>query len=106
MRELENVIERASILAGPRKVIGPEVLTTLAGGIEKTDRVQVAAPPQTGEEGAITIPDEGVDLEELEKQHILGAIKRAGGNKTEAARLLHMTRRRLYSRMAHHNIDY
>ena len=106
VRELENVIERASILAGPRKVIGPEVLTTLAGRIEKTDRAQVAAPPQTDEEGAITIPDEGVDLEELEKQHILGAIKRAGGNKTEAAHLLHMTRRRLYSRMAHHNIDY
>ncbi|MFC1629389.1 helix-turn-helix domain-containing protein [Gemmatimonadota bacterium] len=30
----------------------------------------------------------------------------SGGNKSEAARLLHMSRRRLYSRMQHHDIEY
>jgi len=98
VRELENVIERACILAGPRGAITTQFLSNLVDRIGKTELASG--------ETAIIIPDGGVDMEELEKQHILGALEKASGNKTEAARLLHMTRRRLYSRMAHHDIDY
>ena len=35
---------------------------------------------------------------------ILSALEQADGNKTEAARLLKITRRRLYSRMKVHGI--
>jgi two-component system NtrC family response regulator len=106
VRELENVIERASILAGSREEINARLLSSLsnaaalAGGEDATEA--------TGRPGRdlVTIPDEGVNLEELERNYIIQAIDKAGGNKTKAARLLHMTRRRLYSRMAHHDIDY
>lgn len=46
----------------------------------------------------------GSGLESAEKQMILDALKKAGGNKTEAAKLLKITRRRLYSRMKFHDI--
>lgn len=95
VRELENVIERATILAGEGKEIDSELFAYLRAG-----------SGLTGEDVRITIPDDGVDIEDLEKQHILEALKKAGGNKSEAARLLYMTRRRLYSRMTHHGIDY
>jgi DNA-binding NtrC family response regulator len=47
----------------------------------------------------------GKSLGEAEKQQILDALKRAEGSKTEAARLLGITRRRLYSRMKIHGIN-
>jgi transcriptional regulator with GAF, ATPase, and Fis domain len=39
-------------------------------------------------ESGITIPDEGISLEKLERQLIIQALEKAGGNKTLAARLL------------------
>jgi DNA-binding NtrC family response regulator len=41
----------------------------------------------------------GFDLDSFERDLILAAIDRAGGNKASAARLLGITRRRLYSRL-------
>jgi len=95
VRELENVIERASILAGS----GEEITTAFIAHLQATPALSEDAP-------GVTIPEGGVDIEDLEKQHILEALRQAGGNKSEAARLLHMTRRRLYSRMQHHDIEY
>ena len=43
-------------------------------------------------------------LEEAEKEMILNALEISKGNKTEAAKSLKITRRRLYSRMKYHNI--
>ncbi len=100
VRELENVIERATILAGP------------GGRITAEDLSWLAAPEPAGSGGPerdpqrVVIPAGGVNLEELEKGHLLEALRRTGGNKTEAARLLHMSRRRLYSRLDHHGITY
>ncbi|MFO7767507.1 MAG: sigma-54 dependent transcriptional regulator [bacterium] len=100
VRELENIIERALILAGPGNEVLPEHLSTLEG------RGMRPMPGQEEEGPPVHIPEEGVDLEEVEKRHILEALRKADGNKSEAARLLHITRRRLYSRMKHHDIDY
>jgi len=106
VRELENVIERACILAGPRGAITTQFLSNLVDRMEKTKLASGEAEPGGSGGTAIIIPEAGVDMEELEKQHILSALEKSGGNKTEAARLLYMTRRRLYSRMTHHDIDY
>jgi DNA-binding NtrC family response regulator len=43
---------------------------------------------------------EGFELDAFESQLIYGAIEKAGGNKPPAARLLGITRRRLYSMLA------
>ena len=102
VRELENVLERAGILAGPGREIGAVDLDWLMS----PPAADHGAIPGSARGGRIQIPEEGVDLEALEKEHILEALRTAGGNKTEAARLLHMSRRRLYSRLDHHGIAY
>ncbi len=85
VRELENVIERAVILRGEGP-ISPEHL------------------PQhldfKGAKAAISeLPDEGIVLEEHERDLIRKALRKADGNKSKAANLLGITRRRLYSMM-------
>jgi two-component system, NtrC family, response regulator HydG len=84
-RELENALERALILAGEEPV-GPEHITTrrFVGG---------AGTPQTELFGP------GFSLDAFELSVIHSALERAGGNKSAAAKLLGITRRRLYSRL-------
>jgi DNA-binding NtrC family response regulator len=91
VRELEHTLERALILAGSDP-IGPEHLSfarpELAGGQPWVPR----------------IPPEGLSLEVLERELILQALDLARGNKSQAARLLGLTRRTLYSRMEKHGL--
>jgi two-component system response regulator HydG len=91
IRELKNVLERAVILSGG------EPLTVDEFSLEIDDRPLVAG----NSAGAVA----SSGLESAEKQMILDALEKAGGNKTEAARLLKITRRRLYSRMKAHGIS-
>ena len=91
IRELENLLERALILAGD-EVLRPGHLPTLLGR-------EAAAPAALPE-----IPDEGLSMDELEKAYIRAALAKTGGNKSRAAQLLGMTRRTLYSRLEHHGI--
>ncbi|HZZ82898.1 MAG TPA: sigma-54 dependent transcriptional regulator [Anaeromyxobacteraceae bacterium] len=86
VRELENALERATILAGQGE-IRPEHLP--GGG---------ARPP----EHAAALLGEGFSLDLHERELIHAALERAGGNKTLAAKLLGVTRRRLYSLLASH----
>lgn len=88
VRELRNILERGIILAGGEQ-IEPEDL-----GLEIDDQ-----PLQTSGSGA---PSDGI--ESMEKEMILQALEKTDGNKTEAARLLKITRRRLYSRMKVHGL--
>ncbi|HET9037534.1 MAG TPA: sigma-54 dependent transcriptional regulator [Myxococcaceae bacterium] len=84
VRELENVLERGLILAG-ESPIAPEHLTL---GVAPRTRNVVAE---------LLVP--GFDLDGLERELLQAAMERAGGNKSAAARLLGITRRRLYSRL-------
>jgi len=87
VRELENVIERCLILAGD-EVITPEVLPPHIRGELIVDKNL-----------SIEIPDAGLSIEEVEKGLIQKALTKAKGNKSKAAQLLGITRRRLYSMM-------
>ncbi|MFQ5500498.1 MAG: sigma-54-dependent transcriptional regulator [Candidatus Zixiibacteriota bacterium] len=91
VRELRNVLERACILAGG------EPLSLEDFSLEIDD----APLYDTGEAGKIA--REGLDM--AEKQMILQALEQTDGNRTEAAGLLRITRRRLYSRMKVHGIE-
>jgi DNA-binding NtrC family response regulator len=85
VRELENALERALILAGEGEIL-PAHLSVGAGA---------ARPSRAGE-----LIGEGFSLDAFERELIHAALERAGGNKTHAARLLGITRRRLYSLLA------
>ena len=89
IRELKNVIERAVILAGG------EPLSEEDFSLDVDDSPLVDTQP-----AAVG----GAGLENAEKHMILTALEKTGGNKTEAAKLLKITRRRLYSRMKVHDI--
>jgi DNA-binding NtrC family response regulator len=84
VRELENALERALILAGEGK-IGPEHV--LSPAIVR------------GRSRAADVLTDGFDLDAFERELIYAALERAGGNKAAAARMLGITRRRLYSRL-------
>ena len=60
--------------------------------------------PGAGASWVPEIPPEGLSLEVLERELILQALERARGNKSQAARLLGLTRRTLYSRMERHGL--
>ena len=91
VRELENTLERALILAGG-DLIGPEHLS-------------FTRPEMTSNESWVPrIPPEGLSLDVLERELILQALELAGGNKSQAARLIGLTRRTLYSRMEKHGL--
>jgi two-component system NtrC family response regulator len=94
VRELENMVERAAILAGNE--------TIERRHFPALDR---RAPEGTGTDLTVPeIPDEGLSLTRLEKELILKALEKAGGNKTQAAKLLGLTRRTLYSRLERHGL--
>ena len=84
IRELLNILERTAIIA--ETTIDVEHLP---------DQFNVPIVSS----GRIEIPPEGLNLDEVEKELIVEALQKADGNKTRAAELLGITRRRLYSMM-------
>ncbi len=106
VRELRNVIERATILAGGAAIGSEHVVLpdeygagNAGGPAEPAGASLFTSPPagQPAEEG-------GVHLDEMEARLIRGALARARGNKSQAARLLGITRRALYCRLEKHGI--
>ena len=88
VRELRNAVERALILC-EGGLINPEHLPWHADAAGSAP-----AEPAVGD-----FPLHGVDLEAMERTLIEGALKEAGQNKSKAARLLGLTRTKLYTRM-------
>ncbi len=87
VRELENIVERAATFElGDR--LSKESLPPALAGRTPPQRVNVAA-------GGFSIPEEGVVLDEIlaeiEKKYLRSALEKAGGVRTEAAKLLGMT---------------
>ncbi|MBD3184754.1 response regulator [Candidatus Poribacteria bacterium] len=90
VRELENCIERA-IVMGENNIIKPSDLPS-----ELQDYSQL----NTDDEKIIRdIPTDGVSLDDIERDLIIKALKKTGGNQTEAAKILGITRRQLQYRM-------
>ena len=87
VREMENVLERAVIVAqGPK--IEPEELN-LSGTIS-----QGLAP--SAQSGTVQLRDE---IEDLTKQRIFEALRTTNGNKSEAAKILNMARSTFYEKL-------
>jgi len=100
VRELEHTLERAMILAGSDP-IGTEHLSFARPELLGGAGVGAAAGAP---DWVPRIPPAGLSLETLERELILQALELARGNKSQAARLLGLTRRTLYSRMEKHGL--
>ncbi len=84
VRELENVLERAVILAAGAE-IGPEHIQLPEPVLMKPGRAEGDNPSDT--------------LFDVERRMLEDALRRAGGNKSKAAKFLGITRRMLYTKL-------
>src|SRR5258706_11628416 len=91
VRELQNVIERSLVLCSG---------TTLDAGDIKLE----TAPRPRAQTGDHLLPD-GMTLDEYEQSIIREALQRAEGNKSQAARLLGLTRNALRYRLAQMGLE-
>ena len=91
VRELENVIERSMVLASD---------TVLEPGDIKLD----TAPKSRAAVAGAFLP-EGTTLDEYERSIIREALHRANGNKSQAARMLGLTRNALRYRLTQMGIE-
>jgi transcriptional regulator with PAS, ATPase and Fis domain len=90
IRELRNVIERATLLSGADP-IGAEHLP-----VEKMQRTFVRPATHDGEAEAL----KGAD----ERERIIAALERAGGNQSQAAAILGVSRRTLINRLSQYDL--
>ncbi|MBV8071626.1 MAG: sigma-54-dependent Fis family transcriptional regulator, partial [Acidobacteriaceae bacterium] len=93
VRELENTIERSLVLA--------------SGEMLEAADIRIEAPRSTPAISAGQTPllPEGETLEHWEQMMIREALRRANGNKSQAARLLGMTRNALRYRLSQMGLD-
>jgi two-component system, NtrC family, response regulator len=87
VRELENVIESAVVLSKGEELTAedlPEIVRRQESRISKI---------------YLDIPDDGISLEEVERELLVKAIEKAKGNQSKAARYLNITRKTLLYRL-------
>jgi len=94
VRELRNAIERAMILEESTYITPP----SLPIAITRPDGHPAASAPRT------EIPTEGLSLEDNERMLLSRALGKTGGNQTQAARLLRITRDTLRYKMKKFNL--
>ncbi|NPU85865.1 MAG: sigma 54-interacting transcriptional regulator [Syntrophaceae bacterium] len=99
IRELKNVVERLTIMSDSQVITDSnvrEILSTTEEGqgvllgLNKYPAVPEASP------GVVSIMSE---YESYEQSRILEALKQAGGSRTKAARILNISRTKLYQKL-------
>ena len=113
VRQLQNFLERLVVLSDTQVIGGQEVLQELArqpGLSPAPSLVMPAAASAAGptEPQAAPTPDSARTLEfqrkEMERQAMADALRRAGDNRTLAARLLGISRRTLYNKLEEYGL--
>ncbi len=88
IRELENIIERAVALANAPVLDVADI------------RLDVSPPRAVPDAPSPPFPPEGMTLEQFEDEIIKEALRRANGNKSQAARMLGLSRNALRYRLS------
>jgi DNA-binding NtrC family response regulator len=109
IRELRNVVDRAVLLCGGTSIL-PEHLPAqrMAHALESSPSSLTTPPPafipldKTG-----SVPSSGklkTDVEAFERQRIIDALEKCGGNQTRAAKMLGISRRTLTNRLGQYDL--
>jgi two-component system NtrC family response regulator len=93
VRQLENSIERIVLLSGDEAITANELPDFL-----RDPRAKAEILPAD-------LPDAGVNIEAVEKELLLRALRKFGGNQTRAARFLNLSRRALSYRLHKHGLE-
>jgi DNA-binding NtrC family response regulator len=93
VRELKHTVERLAVITESNVVNAsdlPENLTATTGSAANV---------------LIQLPDDGIDLEEVEREILRQALEKHGGNQTRAAQYLNITRSALIYRMQKYGLQ-
>jgi DNA-binding NtrC family response regulator len=90
VRELRNAVERAMLLAE---------------GDWLTPESFPVSGRRSGNHGLMELPEEGVNLDTLERELVVQALRRTGGNQTKAAQLLGLNRDQIRYRVEKFGLD-
>ena len=110
VRQLENAIERAIVLSGPRPVLTRDDFTFLTERVDDGEAILAALPPvaatPTSAQAApmpMDLPPDGLDLNQVvsdvEKKLMLQSLQITRGNKKRAAELLGLKRTTFLEKM-------
>jgi DNA-binding NtrC family response regulator len=103
VRELQNLMERAA-LACPASELDAEALDRLWNRKPGLAIVQNRAVPGAAEARAASHADDWKSLEDIEAEHIARTLDRVALNKSAAARLLKIDRKRLDRKIEKYNL--
>jgi len=92
VRELENVIERSLVMCAGERLDAADI------------KLEAAPKPRAPNDGHRFLP-EGMTLDQYEQELIQEALRRADGNKSQAARLLGLTRNALRYRLTQMGLE-
>ncbi len=94
VRELCNVVERAVLLTEGDEIEVDALPPEVRGARDHDAGV-----------GPVILGPEGIDLEDLERDLLLEALRRAEGNRTEAGRLLGLSRHQIRNRLKKYGVE-
>jgi PAS domain S-box-containing protein len=92
VRELRNALERAMILEDSSYISAASLPMSIS-------HANTAAAPAASVAPPASFPEDGISLEENERRLLISALEKTGGNQTQAARLLRITRDTLRYKM-------
>ncbi|MEO6808266.1 MAG: sigma 54-interacting transcriptional regulator [Isosphaeraceae bacterium] len=118
IRELENVIERAVVLADGSAILPDDLPSEVRRPVRRRPRATVpvgasgfsgpigkAPSASTWDESTTTGDDLDAEFEAYERGRLIDALREARGNKSEAARLLAMPRSTFFSKLKKHGLN-
>jgi DNA-binding NtrC family response regulator len=95
VRELKNVVRRAVLLADGPVILPPHL---------PLEKLAAAFAPEDDEDAGGGLSQVREQFQAVERQRIALALQRAGGNQTEAAKLLGIARRTLIKRLDQYDL--
>ncbi|MAW60094.1 MAG: DNA-binding response regulator [Planctomycetes bacterium] len=98
VRELRNAMERAVLLAGQEELLPSDLPPEVTGGVRD-------GAGATALEGVPSLPQEGCEMEALERAWVAEALRRCQGNRSRAARLLGLNRDQIRYRIEKFGLD-
>ena len=101
VRELENILERATIIE-TKDVISLGSLPQNVTKLGTQEEIVTPFSPDLADGEAVSLDAE---MDRLEKTMLLKALEKTGGNKTEAAKLLNISFRSMRYRLEKHGIE-
>ena len=111
IRELENVIERAVVLADGSTITPEDLPSELRRPVRKKIRISAAVLASTASRGITPFASYPAEIEPMdpeaeayERRRLIDALEGAKGVKSEAARLLGMPRSTFFSKLKKHGM--